>query len=81
MINTISSTFITAEAGVNHTGKESLASELVETAARQRAAAVVLPGVFVGQGCIIGAGSAVVSDIPAFSTIIGVPGRIVQKKN
>lgn len=38
--------------------------------------AVILPGVSVGDRSIIGAGSVVVGDVPADTTIIGVPGRI-----
>ena len=40
-------------------------------------AAVVLPGVKIGRGCVIGAGAIINSDIPDFSIVVGNPGRIV----
>jgi acetyltransferase-like isoleucine patch superfamily enzyme len=40
-------------------------------------AAVVLPGVKIGRGCVIGAGSIVNSNIPNFSIVAGNPGRII----
>lgn len=43
------------------------------------AGAVVLPGVSIGEGAIIGAGAVIISDVDAFSTMVGVPGRMLQK--
>ncbi|PRY74073.1 serine O-acetyltransferase [Yoonia maritima] len=31
------------------------------------------------QGCIVGANAVVISDVPAFSTAVGVPAKIIQK--
>lgn len=39
------------------------------------ARAIVLPGVSVGEGCVIGAGSVVTSDMPAWTVCAGVPCR------
>ena len=45
------------------------------------AGAVVLPGVSVGDGATIGGGAVVIDDVPAFSTVVGVPGRPLRKEN
>ena len=38
----------------------------------------VCPGVTVGDGCVIGAGSVVTRDIPAHSLAVGVPCRVLR---
>jgi maltose O-acetyltransferase len=40
---------------------------------------IVLPGVTIGDGSIIGAGSVVTSDIPPRSLAVGVPARVVRE--
>lgn len=40
---------------------------------------VVCPGVTIGDGCVIGAGSVVTRDIPAESFAAGVPCRVIRK--
>lgn len=40
------------------------------------AGATILPNLKIGKWCKIGAGAVVVHDIPDYSTVIGVPGRI-----
>ncbi|KAJ8080029.1 hypothetical protein PM082_016856 [Marasmius tenuissimus] len=39
----------------------------------------VMPGVIVGKGCTIGAGSAVTKDIPEYSVAVGCPARVIKK--
>ena len=39
----------------------------------------VLPGVNIGDGCVIGAGSVVTRDIPARSIAVGNPCRVIRK--
>lgn len=39
----------------------------------------VLPGVNIGDNCVIGAGSIVVKDIPANSVAVGNPCRVIKK--
>lgn len=45
------------------------------------AGAKVLGSVTIGDNCKIGAGSVVVKNVPANSTVVGVPGRIVIRDN
>lgn len=37
----------------------------------------VLPGVTIGQGCVIGAGSVVTKDIPDYSLAVGLPAQVI----
>lgn len=39
----------------------------------------ILPGVTVGEGCVIGAGSVVTKNIPAHTLAVGNPCRVVRK--
>ncbi|PQE10761.1 Galactoside O-acetyltransferase protein [Rutstroemia sp. NJR-2017a BBW] len=39
----------------------------------------VLPGVTIGRGCVIGAGSVVTKDVPDFHCVAGNPARIIKK--
>lgn len=41
---------------------------------------IILPGVHVGNGCILGAGAVVTKDIPDFSVAVGVPARVVKRR-
>ena len=40
--------------------------------------AVILPGVTVGRGSIVGAGSVVTHDVPPFAVVAGVPARVIR---
>jgi acetyltransferase-like isoleucine patch superfamily enzyme len=42
---------------------------------------VVLPGVAIGEHCVIGANSVVNSSIPDFSVAVGAPARVVRRYN
>lgn len=39
---------------------------------------VVLPGVTIGNDCVIGAGSVVTKSVPKFSIVVGNPARIIR---
>lgn len=41
---------------------------------------IILPGVTIGEGTIIGAGSVVVESIPDFCVAAGVPARVIRKR-
>ncbi|MGH7231041.1 MAG: sugar O-acetyltransferase [Nitrospiraceae bacterium] len=40
--------------------------------------AIILPGVAIGDGSVIGAGSVVVHDVPPASVVVGNPARLVR---
>ncbi|MCS5733462.1 DapH/DapD/GlmU-related protein [Herbiconiux daphne] len=40
--------------------------------------AVIMPGVRLGYGSVIGAGSVVTHDVPAMTVAVGVPARVVR---
>ena len=41
---------------------------------------IVLPGVKVGKGVVVGAGSVVTKDIPDYSIVAGVPAKIIKSR-
>lgn len=55
--------------------------QLERTTVKRRAAigtaAVILPGLTIGEAAIVGAGAVVTKDVPAGATVIGNPARVV----
>ena len=39
---------------------------------------IILTGVTIGEGAVIGPGSVVVNDIPAWSVAVGNPARVIR---
>ena len=42
---------------------------------------IILPGVHIGKGAVIGAGSVVPRDVPDYAVVAGNPARIVRMRN
>ena len=40
---------------------------------------VILPGVHIGRGAIVGAGSVVTRDVPAFTIVAGNPAVVIRE--
>jgi len=45
------------------------------------ARSIILPGVTIGDHCIVGSGSVVTKDMPAYSIIAGNPARVIRSNN
>lgn len=41
---------------------------------------MIMPGVNIGDGCVIGAGAVVTKDIPPYSVAGGVPAKVIKKR-
>ncbi|NWF95445.1 MAG: acyltransferase [Candidatus Thorarchaeota archaeon] len=41
---------------------------------------IVLPGVTIGEGAVVGAGSVVTKDIPPWKFVVGSPARVIQDR-
>ena len=43
------------------------------------AGATIIPGVNIGKWCVIGAGAVINQNLPDYSLVVGVPGKIIRK--
>lgn len=43
--------------------------------------AMIMPGVNIGNGCIVGAGAVVTKDVPDYCIVGGVPAKVVKRRN
>lgn len=41
---------------------------------------IILPGVHIGNGCIIAAGSVVTKDVPRYTVVGGVPAKVIRAR-
>jgi acetyltransferase-like isoleucine patch superfamily enzyme len=53
-------------------------STLVKKGASIGANATILPGLTIGEGAMVGAGSVVTKDVPAHTLVVGNPARIIR---
>lgn len=53
---------------------------IIEDRAWLGAHVIVLPGVTIGEGAVIGAGSVVVKSVPAYEVWAGVPAKFIKKR-
>ena len=61
--------------------KECKGGVVVRHLARIGANATILPGVEIGEGALVGAGSVVVDDVPPGMVVVGNPARVVKAVN
>ena len=44
------------------------------------ARAIILPGLRIGKGAIVGAGSVVTKDVPPYAICVGNPARVIKSR-
>jgi|HubBroStandDraft_5_1064220.scaffolds.fasta_scaffold315333_1 acetyltransferase-like isoleucine patch superfamily enzyme len=42
---------------------------------------IVLPGITLGEGCVVASGAVVTKDIPPFAVVAGVPAKVIGSRN
>jgi acetyltransferase-like isoleucine patch superfamily enzyme len=62
-----------------HADDDELRGALLRRACRIGAAAVLLPGVEIGEEAFVAAGSVVTRDVPARALVMGTPARVVRE--
>lgn len=61
------------------TGEQWAAPVVIEDDCWIRGSVVVLPGVTIGKGSTVGAGSVVTKDVPERSVAVGNPARVIRR--
>ncbi|MCX7985374.1 MAG: acyltransferase [Bacteroidales bacterium] len=73
----ISSTHLPDDPEYRFVGKKVVIDDYVWIGAK----AIILPGVHLGKGCIVGAGSVVTRDVEPFQIVAGNPARFIRMRN
>ncbi|PHV11412.1 dTDP-6-deoxy-3,4-keto-hexulose isomerase [Chitinimonas sp. BJB300] len=60
---------------------ESFPRTLVQRGASIGANATILPGIIIGEGAMVGAGSVVTRDVPPYTVVVGNPARVIRTLN
>jgi UDP-2-acetamido-3-amino-2,3-dideoxy-glucuronate N-acetyltransferase len=55
-----------------------LKGPIIRKNARIAADSTIMPGVTIGKGAIVGAGSVVTRDVPQYTVVMGMPARAVK---
>jgi acetyltransferase-like isoleucine patch superfamily enzyme len=55
-----------------------LKGPIIKRNARIGANATIMPGISIGEGAVVSAGSVVTKDVPPYKVVIGVPARVVE---
>lgn len=71
--------FTNAKFPQTENSKNNLAGPIIHEGARIGANSTLLPGVEVGKGCLIGAGSVVTRNIESNSVAVGNPAKVTRK--
>jgi len=61
-------------------GEWELKETIVEDEASIGAGAVVLPGIRIGKGAMVGAGSVVTKDVPSNAIVVGNPAEVIDER-
>jgi acetyltransferase-like isoleucine patch superfamily enzyme len=59
--------------------KECLGGVTIKKLAKIGANSTLLPGVTVGEGALVGAGSVVTRDVPDYTVVAGTPAKVIKK--
>lgn len=57
---------------------ESFMRTILNTGASIGANATILPGIILGEHCMVGAGAVVTKDVPPYAVVVGNPARVIR---